>query len=93
MQTDKEKHATEFIQGYAQAAGQTDDLPIATVVGLPYHHGKPFVIDEEEMKLDTQMFKFHRWYLLLLKKGQVIFGLKYHDHDFFPRDDEIWVDF
>jgi hypothetical protein len=96
VQTDKEKHTTEFMQTrftYAQATVQTDDIPITTVVSLSYKHGKPFVTDEEEFKLETQMFKFHQWYQQQSKEGQVMFGLKYHDHDFFRGDDEIRVDF
>jgi hypothetical protein len=39
---------------YAQAAGQ-DDIPVAQVVGLPYEYGKPFVTEDEEINLGTQL--------------------------------------
>jgi hypothetical protein len=99
--TQKEQHATKFMREtgftYAQVARQ-DDIPVAEVVGLPYEHGKPFVTkeeeeEEEEVNLGTQMFKFHRWYLKMLKEETHMFGVKYRDHDFFSREeDDFWVD-
>jgi hypothetical protein len=84
VQTDKEKHAMEFMQEtgftYEQAAKQTDDNPFAEVVGLPYEYGKPFITDDEEISLGTQMHKFYRWYLQISKEEDPLymFGVKYH---------------
>ena len=46
-----------------QATGQEEaDIPVAPVL-TPFEHGKPFVTEEEEKSLGTQMFNLHRWYL------------------------------
>ena len=46
-----------------QATGQEEpDIPVAPVI-TPFEHGKPFVTEEQEMSLGTQMFNLHRWYL------------------------------
>ena len=43
--------------------GQVEsEIPVAPVL-TPFQHGKPFVIEEEEKSLGTQMFNLHRWYL------------------------------
>jgi len=72
VQMDKEKDAMEFLQEmgltYAQAAGQTDDLPIAEVVNVPYEFGKPLVTEDEKINLGMQMYKFHKWYRQISKK-------------------------
>ena len=75
-----------------QAAGQTDDIPIARVVGLLYKHGKSLVIEEVEIGLGTHMFKFHQWYLQKSKEEMRIFVVKYRDQDFFRGEDDFWVD-
>ena len=51
-------HETGFTR--EQTAGKTDDIPVAKVVVVPYKHGKPFVIDEEEISLGTQMYNLHK---------------------------------
>jgi len=78
-----------------QAARQTEDIPFAEVVGLPYEYRKPFITEEaEEVNLGTQMFNFHRCYLKMSKEDTQMFGVKYHDHDFFSGgEDDFWVDF
>jgi hypothetical protein len=75
-------------------AGQEDILG-AQVVGLPYEFGKPFVTKDEEINLGTQMHRFHRWYLRISKEkdSKQMFGVKYHDHDFFTGEDDFWVNF
>ena len=45
-----------------QAAG-TADIPIAEVVAHPFKLGKPLATEEDEIKLGTQMFNLHRWYM------------------------------
>ena len=43
-----------------QATGQEEpDIPVAPVV-TPFKHGKPFVTEEHEMSVGTQMFNLHR---------------------------------
>ena len=42
------------------ATGQEEDIPVAPVVA-PFEHGKPFVTEEQEMSLVTQMFNLQRW--------------------------------
>ena len=37
-------------------------IPVARTI-TSFQHGKPFVIEEEEKSLGTQMFNLHRWYL------------------------------
>ena len=37
-------------------------IPVARTI-TPFQHGKPFVTEEEEKSLGTQMFNLHRWYL------------------------------
>ncbi|KAG2620422.1 hypothetical protein PVAP13_3NG092460, partial [Panicum virgatum] len=56
-------------------------------------HGKPFVTEEEEKSLGTQMFNLHRWYLRMAKDEGKMFGVKYRDHDFFRGEDDFWVYF
>jgi hypothetical protein len=79
---------------YAQAAGQKY-IPVAQVVGLPYKYGKPFVTEDEEINLGTQIHRFHRWYLRMSKENdpKLMFGIKYRDHDFFTGEDDFWVNF
>ena len=50
-----------------QAAG-TADIPIAEVVAHPFKLGKPLVTEEDEIKLGTQMFNLHRWYMRMSNK-------------------------
>ena len=46
-----------------EATGQVEaEIPVAPVL-TPFQHGKPFVTEEEEKSLGTQMFNLHRWYL------------------------------
>ena len=40
-----------------QETGQEEDIPVAPVVA-PFEHGKPFVTEEQEMSLGTQMFNY-----------------------------------
>ena len=61
------------------STGQTDDIPIARVVGLLYKHGKSLIIEEVEIGLGTHMSKFHQWYLQKSKEEMRMFGLKYRD--------------
>ena len=68
------------------------DIPIAPIV-TPFEHGKPFVTEEQEMSLRTQMFNLHRRYLLMLNDEMKMFGVKYRDHDFFCGEDDFWVYF
>ena len=67
-------------------------IPIARTI-TPFHHGKPFVTEEEEKSLGTQMFNLHRWYLRMAKDEGKMFGVKYRDHDFFRGEDDFWVYF
>ena len=66
-----------------EATGQVEaEIPVAPVL-TPFQHGKPFVTEEEEKSLGTQMFNLHRWYLRMAKDEGKMFGVKYRDHDFF----------
>ena len=76
-----------------QAMGAVEDISIAPVVNVPYKHGKPFVTEEEEMSLGTQMFNLHKWYPRMSNNEMKMFGVKYREHDFFRREDDFWVDF
>ena len=69
-----------------------DDIPVTEVVGVPYEHEKPFVT-KEQIRLGTQMFKFHNWYLLKSKEEMKMFGVKYRDQDFFRGKDHFCMDF
>ncbi|KAG2561329.1 hypothetical protein PVAP13_8KG153904 [Panicum virgatum] len=76
-----------------EAAGQVEaEIPVAPVL-TPFQHGKPFVTEEEEKSLGTQMFNLHRWYLRMSNDEGKMFGIKYRDHDFFRGEDEFWVYF
>ena len=75
-----------------QARGEQEDIPIAPVVA-PFEHGKPFVTEEQEMSVGTQMFNLHRWYLRMSNDEMKMFGIKYRDHDFFRGEDDFWVYF
>ena len=76
-----------------EATGHVEaKIPIARTI-TPFHHGKPFVTEKEEKSLGTQMFNLHRWYLRMAKDEGKIFGVKYHDHDFFRGEDDFWVHF
>ena len=68
------------------------DIPVAPVVA-PYEHGKPFVTEEHETCLDTQMFNLHRWYMRMSNDEGKMFLVKYYDHDFFRGEDDFWVYF
>ena len=70
--------------------GQEEDIPVAPVVA-PFEHGKPYVTEEQEMSLGTQMFNLHRWYLRKSNDEMKIFGVKYRDIDFYHGDDNLWV--
>ena len=75
-----------------EATGQVEaEIPVAPVL-TPFQHRKPFVTEEEEKSLDTQMFNLHRWYLRMSKDLGKMFGVKYRDHDFF-RGEDFWVYF
>ena len=65
-----------------QAIG-TADIPIAEVVAIPFKLGKPLVTEEEEIKLGTQIFNLHRWYMRMSNEEMDMFGVKYRDHDFY----------
>ena len=44
-----------------QTMGQVEaEIPVAAIL-TPFQHGKPFVTEEEEKSLGTQMFSLHRW--------------------------------
>ena len=46
-----------------EATGQVEvEIPVAPVL-TPFQHGKPFVTEEEQKSLGTQIFNLHRWYL------------------------------
>ena len=72
-------HKTGFMLD--QAAG-TADISIAEVVAHPFKLGKPLVTEEDEIKLGTQMFNLHRWYMHMSNEEMDMFGVKYRDHDF-----------
>ena len=76
-----------------EATGQVEaEIPVAPVL-TPFQHGKPFVTEEEEKSLGTQMFNLHRWYLRMSNDQGKMFGVKYRDHDFFRREEDFWVYF
>ena len=77
-----------------QATGQDEaaEIPVAPVL-TPFEHGKPFVTEEEEKSLGTQIFNLHRWYLRMSNDEGKIFGVTYCDHDFFRGEDDLWVYF
>ncbi|KAG2561351.1 hypothetical protein PVAP13_8KG201701 [Panicum virgatum] len=61
-----------------EATGQVEaEIPVAPVL-TPFQHGKPFVTEEEEKSLGTQMFNLHRWYLRMSKDHGKMFGVNYH---------------
>ena len=72
-----------------QATGQDEaaEIPVAPVL-TPFEHRKPFVIEEEEKCLGTQMFNLHRWYLQMSNDEGKMFRVKYRDHDFFRGEDD-----
>ena len=71
-----------------QATGQEEpDIPVAPIV-TPFEHGKPFVTEEQEMSLGTQMYNLHKWYLQMSKNETIMFGVKFCDKDFFRREDD-----
>ena len=70
-----------------------DDIPVSHVLSIPYEHGKPFVIEEDQTNLGTQMYNFQKWYLQMSKKEMRMFGVKYRDQDFFCGEDNFQVDF
>ena len=76
-----------------QAAGATEDIPIAKVVAISLKLGKPFVTEEEEINLGTQVFNLHKWYMHMSNDEMNMFGVKYHNHDFFCGEDDFWVNF
>ena len=41
----------------------------------PFQHGKPFVTEEEEKSLGTQMFNLHKWYLRMSNDEGKMFGV------------------
>ena len=76
-----------------EATGHVEaKIPVARTI-TPFQHGKPFVTEEEEKSLGTQMFNLHRWYLRMAKDEGKMFGVKYRDHDFFRGEDDFWVYF
>ena len=76
-----------------QAEGRTEDIPTAPVVNIPFNLEKPFVTEEEEINLGTQMFNLHRWYMRKSNDEGTMFEVKYCDQDFFPGEDDFWMDF
>ena len=81
VQLQADLHAVIFLSETGlmleQAMGQVEaEIPIAPVLTL-FQHGKPFVTEEEEKSLDTQMFNLHRWYLRMKNDEGKIFGVKY----------------
>ena len=76
-----------------QAAGRTDEIPVAPVVAIPYKLRKPFVTEEGEISLGTQMYNLYKWYMQMSRKEINMFGVKYCDQDFFRGEDDFWVDF
>ena len=83
-------HKTGFMLD--QAAGMVD-IPFAEVVAHPFKLGKPLVTKEDEIKLGTQMFNLHRWYMCMSNEEMDMFGVKYRDHDFYRGEDDFWVYF
>jgi len=88
-------HEAEFLAETGlmleHAMGVMEDIPVAPIVDVPYEHGKPFVTEEQEMSLRTQMFNLRRRYLRMLNDEMKMFGVKYRDHDFFHGEDDFWV--
>ena len=79
---------SETVLMLEQATGQEEpDIPVAPVV-TPFEHGKPFVTEEEEKSLGTQMFNLHRWYIRMSNEEMKMFGVEYRDHNFFRREDD-----
>ena len=89
-------HEAEFLAETGltleQARGVEEDIPVTPVVA-PYEQGKPFVTEEQEMSIVTQMYTLHKWYLQMSKNETKMFGVKYRDQDFVRREDDFWVDF
>ncbi|KAG2598127.1 hypothetical protein PVAP13_5KG370600 [Panicum virgatum] len=83
-------HETRFMLD--QPAG-TADIPIAIVVAHPFKLGKLLVTEEEEIKLGTQMFNIHRWYMRMSNEEMDMFRVKYRDHDFYRGEDDFAVYF
>ena len=73
-----------------EATGQVEaEIPVAPVL-TPFQHGKPFVTEEEEKSLGTQMFNLHRWYLRMSNDEGKMFGVKYHAWPWFlPRGGQL----
>ena len=74
-------------------SSQVNISQVKAPILTPFQHGKPFVTEEEEKSLGTQMFNLHRWYLRMAKDEGKMFGVKYRDHDFFRGEDDFWVYF
>ena len=89
-------HAVQFLAKIGltleQATEQEEDISVAPVVA-PFEHRKPFVTEEQEMSLVTQMFNLQRWYLRMSNDKIKMFGVKYRDHDFFRGENDLWVYF
>ena len=76
-----------------EATGQVEaEIPVAATI-TPFQHGKPFVTEEEEKSLGTQMLNLHRWYLRMSNDEGKMFGVKYRDHNFYRGEDDFWVYF
>ena len=58
-----------------QAVGRTDDIPVAPVVAIPYKLRKPFVTEEGEISLGTQMYNLHKSYLRMSNDETDMFGV------------------
>ena len=71
-----------------QAVGRTENIPKATVVNIPFNLEKPFVTEEEEINLGTQMFNLHKWYMRMSNDEMDMFGVKYRDHYFYRGEDD-----
>ena len=75
-----DQHKAEFLHETGltleQAVGRTEDIPIAKVVVVPFKLGKPFVTEEEEINLSTQMFNLHRWYMRMSNDEMDMFGVR-----------------
>ena len=69
------------------------DISIAEVVAIPFKLGKPLVTEEDEIKLATQMFNLHKWYMRMSNDEMDMFGVKYRDYDFYHGEDDFWVYF
>ena len=68
------------------------EIHVAPVL-TPCEYEKPFVTEEEEKCLGTQMFNLHRWYLRMSNNEGIMVLVKYRDHDFFRWEDDFWVYF